>query len=94
MMEMQQVEYSVRDLAAQVQVNGIYEHYRVKGQYYKVLMVACNVEDLSWWVIYEALYDNPVSKIWSRKVEDFLAVGSWKEGAAPCPRFTYVKQAE
>jgi len=73
-----------------VVVGGTYEHY--KGGRYKVLAVSLNEEDHSWWVVYETLYDNPVSKIWHRRVEDFLKVGVWQEGMQVRARFVLVSK--
>lgn len=79
---------SEQQLLAAIVVGGTYEHY--KGKLYKVLMVSKNVDDLSWWVVYETLYDNPVSNIWHRRLDDFLKVGVWQEGMAARPRFKFV----
>ena len=49
---------------------GIYQHYR--GMRYRVLGMAKHSETLEDLVIYEALYDNKVSKIWVRPLEMFL----------------------
>lgn len=73
-------------LASCVLIGGIYKHRN--GNLYKVLHVACNTEDLSWHVIYEALYKNDVSQIWSRKLDDFLAIITLENGAQQ-PRFMY-----
>ncbi len=43
---------------------GIYKHY--KGNTYKVIAVAKNSETLEDMVVYEALYDNPLSRLWVR----------------------------
>jgi hypothetical protein len=72
-----------------VHIGGIYKHRN--GNLYKVLYVACNTEDLSWNVIYEALYKNEVSHIWSRKLEDFLAIINLENGFQQ-PRFIYQEQ--
>jgi len=61
---------SLQELKDQIVVGGIYEHYKKKQ--YKVLSVSCCTDDLSWWVVYEALYENPVSQIWHRSLEEFL----------------------
>jgi hypothetical protein len=74
-----------------VHIRGIYKHRN--GNRYKVLTVACNTEDLSSNVIYEALYENKVSKVWCRKVEDFLAIITLEDGTQQ-PRFIYQGQAE
>ena len=49
---------------------GIYRHH--KGMKYRVLGVAKHSETLEDLVVYEALYDNKVSKIWVRPLEMFL----------------------
>lgn len=49
---------------------GIYEHY--KGKKYRVLGVAKHSETLEDLVVYEALYDNKVSKLWVRPLKMFL----------------------
>ena len=53
-----------------VKIGGIYEHY--KGQQYKAVCVSRHSEDLVWYVVYETLYDNEISRIWHRPVEMFL----------------------
>ena len=58
------------DLVSVVKVGDIYQHYR--GDKYKVLAVSRHSEDLSWYVVYEALYDNPVSQVWHRPLDMFL----------------------
>jgi hypothetical protein len=84
-----QNQVSVDQLLATIVVGGTYEHY--KGKLHKILYVSRNVDDLSWWVVYESLYDNKVSKIWHRKLEDFLEVGVWQEGMKARPRFVLVQ---
>lgn len=49
---------------------GKYKHY--KGQEYRVIGVAKHSETLEELVIYEALYDNPESKLWVRPKDMFL----------------------
>lgn len=48
----------------------IWRHY--KGNDYRIIAVSCHTEDLSWYVVYEALYENSVSKIWHRPLNIFL----------------------
>lgn len=48
----------------------IWRHY--KGNDYRIIAVSCHTEDLSWYVVYEALYENSVSKIWHRPLNMFL----------------------
>lgn len=49
---------------------GVYEHY--KGHQYRVIGLAKHSETLEDLVIYEALYDNKISKLWARPDEMFL----------------------
>ena len=65
----------------------IWRHY--KGQDYRIIAVSCHSEDLSWYVVYEALYNNSVSKIWHRPLELFL--GSVELNGALVPRFSKIK---
>lgn len=48
---------------------GIYKHY--KGDLYRVHFVAKGEEAHEDLVVYEALYDNPVSKYWVRPLDVF-----------------------
>ena len=49
---------------------GKYRHF--KGNEYNVLYIAKHSETLEDMVVYEALYDNKVSKIWVRPINMFL----------------------
>ncbi len=60
----------MKQLINKVQPGDLYEHY--KGKQYRILNVSCNTEDLTWYVVYEALYDNDVSQIWHRPIDMFL----------------------
>jgi hypothetical protein len=68
---------------------GIYEHY--KGEKYKVLDVVVHSETLEKLVLYECMYENPVSQIWVRPLtmfkEDVEINGEVK------PRFKFIKDA-
>jgi hypothetical protein len=50
---------------------GTYQHSKT-GHLYKVLGQAKDSETLEDLVVYEALYDNPESKIWVRPLSMFL----------------------
>ena len=65
---------------------GVYQHH--KGMKYRVLGVAKHSETLEDLVIYEALYDNKVSKIWARPLEMFL--GKIEKDGKPINRFEFV----
>ena len=43
----------------------------IKGHQYRVIGVAKHSETLEDLVIYEALYDNKMSKLWARPIEMF-----------------------
>jgi hypothetical protein len=53
-----------------VVVGGIYEHY--KGKQYKVHALVRHSESLEMLVLYEALYENELGKLWVRPEEMFL----------------------
>src|SRR5260221_10346364 len=57
-------------MQTQVQPGQIWRHYKNKD--YRIITISCYSEDLKWYVVYEALYDNPVSKIWHRPLDMFL----------------------
>ena len=48
---------------------GIYKHY--KGKEYRVIGIAKHSETLEDLVVYEALYENEVSKLWVRPLSMF-----------------------
>jgi len=50
---------------------GKYKHSKT-GNFYRVLGIAKNSETLEELVVYEALYDNPTSKLWVRPIKMFL----------------------
>jgi hypothetical protein len=69
---------------------GIYTHSK-KGTLYRVIGVALHSETLEPMVVYEALYDNPTSKLWVRPAS------MWNEiveiEGKKVPRFVFVKEA-
>ena len=64
----------------------IYQHY--KGKMYRVIGVGKHSETLEDVVLYEALYDNPLGRLWSRPL------GMWSELVAvdgkEVPRFKFM----
>ncbi len=54
----------------QLVIGGLYKHY--KNKQYRVLALAKHSETLEELVVYEALYENNVSKIWARPKKMFL----------------------
>ncbi len=58
-------------------VGGIYRHFKNKNLY-KVKAIAKNSSDLSDVVVYEAQYENPVSKLWVRPLSEFIEEVYWE----------------
>lgn len=69
---------------------GIYKHSK-KGTEYRVIGIAKHSETLEDMVVYEALYDNDLSKLWVRPAS------MWDEeveiNGAKVPRFTFVSKS-
>lgn len=68
---------------------GKYKHAK-KGTFYRVLAVGKHSETLKELVVYEALYDNPVSKIWIRPKEMFLE--EIELNGKRTPRFIFIEE--
>ncbi len=68
---------------------GIYEHYK-SGKKYRVISMAKHSETLEDMVVYEALYENEMSKLWVRPLSIFLEEVEF-EGKR-IPRFTYLSE--
>jgi hypothetical protein len=62
---------------------GIYRHF--KGGMYRVLGVAKHSESLEDMVVYEALYENELGKLWVRSLPRFLE--EVEVDGQPVPRF-------
>jgi hypothetical protein len=65
---------------------GIYEHF--KGKRYRVIGVGKHSETSEDLVLYEALYENEVSKLWARPIESFN--GEVEVNGQKVLRFTYI----
>ena len=68
---------------------GIYKHSK-KGNEYKVHFIAKNSETLEDMVVYEALYENDMSKYWVRPVsmfEEIVEINGEK-----VPRFIWIRE--
>ena len=68
---------------------GIYKHSK-KGTLYRVIGIAKHSETLEDMVIYEAQYDNPVSKVWVRPANMFLE--EVEVEGVKVPRFVFVSK--
>ncbi|MCA9508793.1 MAG: DUF1653 domain-containing protein [Myxococcales bacterium] len=60
----------MKNLANDINPGEIWRHY--KGKNYRIIALSLHSEDLSPYVVYEALYENPISKIWHRPLALFL----------------------
>ncbi|MFZ2190547.1 MAG: DUF1653 domain-containing protein [Candidatus Magasanikiibacteriota bacterium] len=69
---------------------GIYEHY--KGNKYRVFGVGKHSETLEEFVIYEALYDNPESKLWARPINLFIDEVEYQ--GQKVPHFKFISDSE
>ena len=66
---------------------GVYEHYK-SGMKYRVLGAAKHSETLEDMVVYEALYENEMSKLWARPLSMFLEEVEFN--GKQVPRFRYL----
>ena len=66
---------------------GKYQHSKT-GNYYKVIAIAKHSETLEDLVVYEALYDNPESKVWVRPLKMFTE--KVEINGKKVPRFKFV----
>lgn len=71
---------------------GIYEHYKNPDHKYRVYGSGKHSETLEDLVIYEALYDNEMSKLWARPVAMFLE--EVEVNGKRVPRFKYIGETE
>ena len=69
-------------------VGAMYKHY--KGKFYRILGVAKHSETLEELVVYEALYDNPLSKLWVRPKKMFLE--KIEKDGKKIPRFALAEE--
>ena len=78
----------MQNLIDQIKPGDIWRHY--KGNDYRIIAISRHTEDLSWYVVYETLYDNPVSIMWHRPLEMFL--GTLEVNGIIVPRFTRIEK--
>lgn len=71
----------------QINAGQIWRHY--KGKDYRIIALSRHTENLSWYVVYEALYDNEISQIWHRPLDMFLE--SIEIDGIIVPRFQFIK---
>lgn len=70
-------------------IGATYIHVKT-GNRYKIVALAKDSKTLEELVVYEALYDNSVSKIWVRPKENFLGNATSPDGTVH-PRFRLVE---
>lgn len=75
-----------------VKIDGIYKHYK-HDNLYKVIALAKDSASLKDIVVYEALYPNPLSKIWTRPYSEWTEEVKDEQGNKKL-RFAFVKDAE
>lgn len=68
----------------------IYEHVKTARRY-RLIGVGKHSETLEEFVVYEALYKNPVSKLWLRPLAEFVGEAKSPDGSFH-PRFQLVKE--
>lgn len=73
-------------------VGGTYEQVKTKKQY-RLLAVAKDTHTLGEFVVYEALYENSVSKVWMCPKEEFLGEAQSPDGTFH-PRFRLIQKEE
>ena len=74
----------------QVKIGGIYRNWKT-GNLYKVIGLGKHSETLEDLVFYEALYDNPKSKLWARPLALFIDEKILPDGTKK-PRFKLVEE--
>ncbi len=68
---------------------GIYKHTK-KRKLYRVLFIAKHSETLEDMVVYEALYENPLGKMWIRPKSMFLE--DIELDGKKVPRFQFIEE--
>ncbi len=68
-----------------LKIGGVYRHVKTDTRY-RLIAVGKDVENLAEFVVYEALYDNPVSHTWIRPKESFIGEAKSPDGTFH-PRF-------
>lgn len=68
-----------------ININATYKHY--KGNLCKVIALAKHSATLEDMVVYEALYPNPLSRVWIRPYSEWTEEVTNKDGAK-VPRYT------
>lgn len=71
-------------------LGALYRHVK-SDTLYRVLAVGKDVKTLEEYVVYEAQYDNPVSKVWVRPRESFCGEAKSPDGTFH-PRFVQVAE--
>lgn len=62
-----------------IMIGGTYKHYK-NDNLYKVVALAKDSETLQDIVVYEALYPNPLSRVWTRPYSEWTEEVTAKDG--------------
>jgi hypothetical protein len=71
-----------------IKIGGTYKHYK-NNNFYKVVAIAKDSENLQDVVVYEALYPNPLSHVWTRPYHEWIE-GVKNEKGDSVQRFSLV----
>lgn len=63
-----------------IKIGGTYKHYKSDTNLYKVIALAKDSETLQDVVVYEALYPNPLSRVWTRPYFEWTEEVTTKDG--------------
>jgi len=75
-----------------IKIGGIYKHYK-NANLYKVIALAKDSDTLKDIVVYEALYPNPLSRVWVRPYFEWIEEVTDKEDKK-VSRFTFVEDSK
>ena len=73
-----------------LRVGAVYRHVKT-GNLYRLLAAGLHTETLEEFVVYEALYDNTVGKVWVRPKSEFVGEAQSPDGTFH-PRFVLEKE--
>jgi hypothetical protein len=63
-----------------IKIGSTYKHYKNSNNLYKVIALAKDSETLQDTVVYEALYPNPLSRVWVRPYHEWVEQVINKDG--------------
>jgi hypothetical protein len=75
-----------------VKIGGIYSHYK-HNNLYKVIAMSKDCQSLKDMVVFEALYPNPLSRIWTRPYHEWCEEVMDHQGNK-ISRYKFIKDSE